>query len=103
MKIPVCWKANVLEICERYHGLIPYFTVISLLLRNRMTLFYSWGCYLQGHSARSKPISIMPGKCVLVILHPANTHPPCEHSTVMELCPDKQIDTDCCLNDVLWA
>lgn len=103
MKIPGCWKANLLEICEHYHGLIPYFTVTSLLLRNRMTVFYSWGCYLQGHSARSKPISIMPGKCVLAILHPANTHPPCEHSTGIELCPDKQIDTDCCLNDVSWA
>lgn len=93
MKIPGCWKTNLLEISECYHGLIP---VISLLLRNRITVFYFCGWYLQGHSARTNPISIMPAKCMLVILHPANTHPLCEHNTGMELCPDKQIHTDFC-------
>lgn len=97
------WKFQAAgkRICWKFLSVIMYyFTVISLLLRKRMTILFL--CYLQGHSARSKPVGIMPGKCVLVILHPANTHPPCEHSTGMELCPDKQIHTDFCLS-VLWA
>lgn len=103
MKIQGYWKIILLEIHECSQGFIPYFTVISLIFRNRMIVFDSCGWSLQGHSARTKPISVMPGKCVLAILHPANTHPPCEHSTGMELRPDKQTRTDFCLKDVLWA
>lgn len=42
-------------------------------------------------------------KRLLVILPPANTHPPCGRSAGMKLCPAEQVLIDFCLNDVLWA